>query len=77
MGYDKPETHVIRKNDKFYYAFYSPDWKGQIELRGLDPGKKYSVRDYVNGIELGEVEGGNPFISVDFRNYLLIEVSGK
>lgn len=39
IGYDKPEAHVIQKNDTLFYAFYNEDWKGIIELRGLTEGK--------------------------------------
>jgi len=74
IGYDKPEAHAIRKGDATYYAFYNPDWKGKIELRGLDKNKQYRVMDYVNSIDLGRVEGSKPFIDVDFTGFLLIEV---
>lgn len=44
--YDKPESHVIQKGDNFYYAFYTDDWKGPIELRGLK-NKTCKVYDYL------------------------------
>ncbi len=72
IGYDRPEAHVIRKADTLYYAFYSPEWKGEIELRGLDKGK-YRITDYVNGKDLGTVDSENPRINVEFRRNLLIE----
>jgi alpha-galactosidase len=72
IGYDKPETHVIQKSDTLFYAFYSPEWKGDIELRGLDKGK-YQLYDYVNDKELGMVDSDNPLFPVSFNQYLLIE----
>ncbi|MCK9399957.1 MAG: alpha-galactosidase [Bacteroidales bacterium] len=74
IGYDKPEGHVIQKGDTIFYAFYSPDWNGSIELRGLDAGGQYRVIDYVNSIDLGMVKGSKPIIDIGFKQYLLLEV---
>ena len=73
IGYDKPETHVIVKSDTMYYAFYDENWKGLIELRGLED-KKYRVRDYYNDNDLGTVNGVNAKIDVEFNKFLLLEV---
>jgi alpha-galactosidase len=73
IGYDKPETHVIQKGDILYYAFYSPKWNGEIELRGLE-NKDYKIIDYVNDKFISDVKGMNPKIKVDFSGYLLIKV---
>ena len=70
--YDKPESHIISKNGNFYYAFYASDWKGDIELRGLE-NKKYKLFDYENKVDLGTVEGPVGVISPAFKNHLLIE----
>ena len=75
IGYDKPETHVIQKGNNLYYAFYAPEWKGKIELRGLQAGKQYKVLDYVNEIDLGTITGDQPWLETDFSRYLLIEVT--
>lgn len=75
IGYDKPETHVIEKNDTLYYAFYAKEWEGTIELRGLQRDDNYSVFDYVNNVELATISGNNPFITAEFNDYLLIQVS--
>ncbi|MCJ7465958.1 MAG: alpha-galactosidase [Maribacter sp.] len=77
IGYDKPETHVIKKNDTMYYAFYGDEWDDVVRLKGLDSAKNYAVRDYYNQIDLGELQGINPSIQVSFKNFLLIEVSPK
>lgn len=70
--FDKPETHVIKKGENFYYAFYAEKWNGKIELRGLKKGK-YKVFDYENQVELGPVEGPVGIISHSFNEHLLIE----
>lgn len=72
IGYDKPETHVIEKEDTLFYAFYDPLWKGEVELKGLEKGI-YRVYDYVNGKDLGKVDAKNPWIAVSFTQFLLIE----
>ncbi len=77
IGFDKPETHLIKKNDNFYYAFYADQWKGEIELRGLDRDASYFINDYVNNVDLGEVKGGSAVIDVSFKDKLLIEVRKK
>jgi len=74
IGYDKPEGHVINKGDTNFYAFYNPSWTGKIELRGLDRDKKYQVFDYVNSVDMGTIEGGNPAIDAKFNQFLLLEV---
>jgi alpha-galactosidase len=57
-----------------YYAFYAKEWKGQVELRGLED-RNYSVLDYVDGTSLGTVSGPHPHLPVEFKNHLLLEVS--
>jgi alpha-galactosidase len=77
-GYDVPEGYAIEKDGKMYYAFFAPDpakpWKGEIELRGLQPGK-YRISDYVNEKELGVVGGPNAKLIVEFADHLLLEAS--
>src|SRR5262249_10031838 len=77
-GYDTPEAYAIEKDGKMYYAFYAQEkdkpWKGDVELRGLGPGK-YKVVDYENFRELRSVDGSDPKLPVTFTNHLLLEVS--
>lgn len=77
-GYDVPEGYAIRKGGKMYYAFYAPDpakpWHGQVELRGLKPGR-YRVFDYENNRDLGAVEAPGAKLSAEFTDHLLLEVS--
>jgi alpha-galactosidase len=80
-GYDTPEAYAIEKNGKMYYAFFAPEnsneWKGEVELRGLEPGN-YHVMDYTDGRDLGNVEakaGADPKLKTSFKDHLLLEVS--
>jgi len=73
IGFDAPETHVIRKDQTLYYAFFAKRWKGPVELRGLED-RNYSVVDYVQGKSLGTVSGRNAHLPVEFAGNLLLEV---
>ena len=73
IGFDLPETHVIRRDQSMYYAFYAKHWKGPVELRGLED-RKYSVYDYVNDKNFGTISGQNPRLNVQFNGHLLLEV---
>jgi len=80
-GYDVPEAYAIEKEGKMYYAFFAPEngsFKGEVELRGLKPGT-YHVVDYVDGKDLGRVEavGNAAKLKTEFREHLLVEVSGQ
>ena len=78
-GYDTPEAYAIAKDGKMYYAFFAPTpatWKGEVELRGLQPGS-YRVTDYSDGKDFGSVTAGpNGTVKVpaEFRDHLLLEV---
>ena len=72
IGFDKPETHVIEKGGRFYYAFYARDFSGPVPLRGLK-GARYRVRDYYNDRDLGEVSGTAGLLQVTFNNFLVLE----
>ena len=74
IGFDLPEAHVIRKDKKMYYAFYAADWKGPLELRGLDD-RAYHVVDYVDGKDFGVVHGPIAHLSADFSKHLLLEAT--
>ena len=76
-GYDDPEGYAIEKDGKMYYAFFAtgqPQWKGEIELRGLKPGK-YRVFNYAEGRDLGTIDARNPKVTVEFKENLLVEVT--
>ena len=79
-GYDTPEGFAIAKDNKMYYAFFaSSHWEGEVELRGLRPGK-YRVSDYSEGKDLGAVNAaatGVAKLAVEFKDHLLLEVSSQ
>ena len=77
IGYDYPEAYAIMKKDTMFYAFYNPQFKGEVQLRGLNADKKYEIRDYFNNKDLGKVSGKDPKINVAFKNFLLIEAICK
>ncbi len=74
IGFDVPEAHVIRKDKKMYYAFFAGNWKGTLELRGLDA-RAYHVIDYVEGKDFGIVQGPIARLSADFSKHLLLEAT--
>ena len=73
IGFDVPETHAIRKGQTMYYAFFAKQWKGTVELRGLED-REYTVVDYVSGKDFGTVSGQNAQLPVEFAGNLLLEV---
>ncbi len=72
IGFDRPETHAIKKGDVVYYAFYAPDYHGKIELRGLK-NKTYTLFDYENNLKLGVVQGLVGKVELSFKDHLLIK----
>ena len=75
-AFDKPEAHVIKKDDAMYYAFYAPSWDGEpITLRGLDPDKNYTVTEYAaDEPQSYALSGSDPVIRPRFEGSYLIEV---
>ena len=71
IGFDKPEAHVVEKDGSMYFAFYAPSWNGPVEIRGLGPGR-WRLHDYVNGRDLGEVEGSRPRVAMRFERSMLL-----
>ena len=72
IGFDRPETHAIRKGDTLFYAFFADRFDGRVELRGLGP-RRYRLRDYESGRDLGTVEGPRAPLEVAFKKHLLLE----
>ena len=75
IGYDYPETHCIQKSDTMYYAFYNPKFNGTVQLRGLSPDKKYKVYDYFYNKDLGTINGNQPNLKINFKQFQVIEVT--
>lgn len=76
IGYDRPEAHAIQKDTRMYYAFYAPEYKGAVELRGLGTGT-YAIRDYARGQDYGEASGPAAKLTVEFSRYLLLVATPK
>jgi alpha-galactosidase len=75
IGFDKPEAHVITKEDgRCYYALYADRWHGPVELRGLGAGS-YRVSDYWSGRPLGSASAAANRLSVSFEHFLLLEAT--
>ncbi len=72
IGFDKPETHVIEKNGNVYFAFYAPQWKGEVELRGLQ-NRRYTITDFEHDMDMQKVKGPTASIKVNFKNHLLLK----
>jgi alpha-galactosidase len=74
LAWDKPEAHVIRKDGRMYYAFFAERWPRNVplELRGLERSKTYRVSDYVHGVDLGEISGGEPLVKCSFAGSLML-----
>lgn len=86
IGFDRPETHVVKKDGSIFYAFYSDQnpgkraedtetYTGRIEFRGLDAGKTYRLFDYENQVDLGTVTGPLAALEVTFTNHLLVQAT--
>jgi alpha-galactosidase len=79
LAFDFPETHVIRKGENIYYAFFTQSmdesFSGEIQLRGLDEKKRYQIQDYVEDNILGEVVGSNPSIHIEMNGAFLLRVT--
>ena len=74
IGFDKPETHVIKKGNKLYFAFYANDWNGNIILKGLDKTKSYVAYDYVNSRKIATLSAGINNFKTSFKGSLLVVV---
>lgn len=74
-AFDIPEAHVIRKDGRLYYAFFAAQFDGELQLRGLEPGRSYRLTDYEHGQEYGVVSGEAPRLAARFAHHLLIEAS--
>ncbi len=74
IGYDKPETHVIKKDGIMYFAFYNDKWKGNVSFRGLKENTEYKVVDYFNNKEIGNISNENPVLYIEFNDFCLIKL---
>lgn len=74
IAYDKPETHVIKKGNVYYYSFFSDGkFHGTVELRGLTRGT-YRVYNLVSHKFLSFIKSSHPMVNVNFSRYLILKV---
>jgi alpha-galactosidase len=69
VGFDRPESHAIRKDGQMSYAFYARHWNGPVELRGLES-RNDGVVDDVNHKDFGVVHGPRACIRMEFDKYV-------
>jgi alpha-galactosidase len=81
IAYDRPEIHVIKKGKNLYYGIFSPEFKGEITLRGLSPDRSYRIINYIDNDTLANnITAENNKLITEFKRSLLIKaqpVSGK
>lgn len=71
IAFDKPETHLIKKDSVMYYSFFSDgSFSGKVELRGLEEGE-YNIIDIQSNTTIARINSKSPFIDISF-NYDLI-----
>ena len=78
IGFDYPETHVITRNGKMYYAFYTKYDQPvtQVVLKGLEPGKTYRVEDYYRHLFWNEITASEETVlPIPVADFLLLEVA--
>lgn len=74
LALDLPETHLIRRGERLYYAFYAPAYTGPVTLRGLAP-RRYRLTDWATGRAAGVVAGPEATVIADFTAYWLLEAA--
>jgi alpha-galactosidase len=75
--FDKPEVHAVRKGDEVFYGIFADAWpnKRPIELRGLNRETTYAIYDYGRERPLGTISGARPFVSIAFKDSLLVRAT--
>lgn len=77
LGFDYPEGHAIEKDGNMYYAFYADSFDGTLELRGLDKNLVYQLINYETDEIIGEINGDNLPIEVQFKDHIMIKAQPK
>lgn len=73
IAFDKPETHLIKKDNVLYYSLFADNFDGLFEFRGLNSDKQYEIKNIVNGKVLGWVNKTNPKLKLRFKEYLILQ----
>ena len=78
LAFNVPEGHLVRRYGLLYYSFFvrnpGDTFKGRIRFRGLTEGLLYRVFDYWNLAELGVVTSRRSRLSVEFQDFLLLQL---
>ena len=63
--------------DTLYYGIFAESFTGRVPLRGLQPGRRYTLTDYAeNDRALGEITGGeNAGLECAFEKHLLVRAA--
>ncbi|GMU96181.1 glycoside hydrolase family 36 protein [Ignavibacterium album] len=73
IAFDKPETHLIRRDDILYYSLFAQNFDGFFEFRGLESDKNYEIKDVVRDEVLGIINKTNPSLKLKFSEYLILQ----
>jgi alpha-galactosidase len=74
MAFDVPETHVIRKGESMYFAFFSPKtFSGTVRLRGLES-RLYEVHRFLGDGQIGTIDGRAPDLPITFTGSLMLKL---
>ena len=75
IAFDKPETHLIKKGNDYYYSFFADTvFEGKVELRGLQKGN-YRVYDLFSGKFISNITAANPFLKLNIDHYLILKAA--
>lgn len=69
LGFEFPEGHALRRDDGVMFFTFASDlaWSGQVELRGLEPGTSYEVRELDTGALVAMAAGPEAAVAVTMR----------
>ena len=78
IGFDLPEAHAIAKDGVLHYAFFAPSWDGPVALRGLVPGRRYTLENGFTGAAMGTIgpaPAGEASLRARFDHALLVRAT--
>ena len=73
IAFDKPETHLIKKGNSYYYSFFANrNYDGKVQLRGLEKGN-YKIYNLFTGKIIANISTNAPYLKINFDKYLLLK----